>query len=151
MRKLLFLGLLAFALLARPCFGESKVEAKNWKEVQTYDVKTLAPVMAGHNRDLVGVKFTFRDKDIHHFKPNWYESAIWQPDPKARKHFAFVKVLVAKADLEAFKSITADASSGQEITVYGTVLRDFDSHFLFVRLLGTKVALDADGNATVTW
>jgi hypothetical protein len=151
MRKLLAPGLLAFALLAQPCFGQSRVEAKNWKEVQTYDIRTLATVMGNHNRDLVAVKFTFRDKDIHHFKPNWFESAIWQPDPKARKHFAFVKVMVSKADLDAFKSITTDASSGQEITLYGTVLRDFDSHFLFVRLIGRNVTLDSAGNATVTW
>jgi hypothetical protein len=151
MRKLLSLGLPAILLFVVPCFGEMHVDAKNWKQMQTYDVRTLAPVMGDHNRELVAVKFTFRAKDIHHFKPNWFESAIWQPDPKGRKGFTFVKTMVSKADLDAFKSITTNSSSGQELTVYGTVLRDFDSHFLFVRLIGRNVTLDSAGNATVTW
>jgi hypothetical protein len=151
MTKPFSLGLLAVLLFAIPGFAESRVAAKNWSQLQTYDVRALAPVLADHNRDLVAVKFTFRGKDIHHFKPNWYESSVWQPDPKARKHFAYVKVMVAKADLEAFKSITTDSSSGQELTLYGTVLRDFDSHFMFVRLLGRNAAIDAAGNATLSW
>jgi len=151
MRKLLSLGLPALLLFVAPCFGDVHVEAKNWKQLQTYDVRTLAPVMGDHNRELVAVKFTFRGKDIRHQKPNWFEGSLWQPDPKARKHFADVRVMVAKADLNAFKGITTDSSSGQELTVYGTVLRDFDSHFLFVRLLGRNVTLDSAGNATVSW
>jgi hypothetical protein len=151
MRKLLSLGLSAAFLFVVTCFGEMHVEAKNWKQMQTYDVRTLAPVLGDHNRELVAVKFTFRGKDIRHQKPNWFECSLWQPDPKARKHFADVRVLVAKADLDAFKSITTESSSGQELTIYGTILRDFDSHFAFVRLIGRNVALDSAGNATVTW
>lgn len=151
MRKLLSLGLPAVLLFVAPCFGEMHVEAKNWKQLQTYDVRTLAPILGDHNRELVAVKFNFRGKDIHHLKPNWYECSLWQPDPKARKHFSDVRVMVAKADLDIFKSITKDSSSGQELTVYGTILRDFDSHFVFVRLIGRNVTLDSAGNATVTW
>lgn len=151
MRKLFVLSALTAALLVAPCFGEMHVEAKNWKQLQTYDVRTLAPIMDNHNRELVAVKFNFRGKDIHHLKPNWYECSLWQPDPKARKHFADVRVMVAKADLAAFSAITKDSSAGQELTVYGTIARDFDSHFLFVRLIGRNVTLDSAGNATVTW
>lgn len=151
MRKLLFLGLPAAAVFIATSFGDMRVEAKNWKQLETYDVRTLAPILADHNRDLVAVKFTFRGKDVRHLKPNWFECSLWQPDPKARKHFADVRVMVAKADLDAFKSITTDSSSGPELTVFGTILRDFDSHFVFVRLIGRNVTLDSAGNATVTW
>ena len=102
-------------------------------------------------RELVAVKFNFRGKDIHHLKPNWYESSIWQPDPKGKKGFTDVRVMVAKKDLEAFKSITTDSSSGEEITVYGRVLRDFDANFMFVQVMGRKATTDADGGATVSW
>jgi hypothetical protein len=151
MRKLLFLGLLAAPVLVATSFGEMKVEAKNWQRLQTYDVRTLAPILGDHNRELIALKFTFRGKDIRHLKPNWFECSLWQPDPNARKHFADVRVMVAKADLDAFKSITTDASSGQEMTLYGTILRDFDSHYVFVRLVGRNVTLDSAGNATVSW
>jgi hypothetical protein len=151
MRKLLSLALPALLLFATPCFGQMHVEAKNWKQMQTYDVRTLAPIMGDHNRDLVAVKFNFRGKDIHHLKPNWYECSLWQPDPKGHKGFTDVRVMIAKADLNAFKGITTDSSAGQELTVYGTILRDFDSHFLFVRLIGRNVTLDSAGNATVSW
>lgn len=151
MRKLLFLGLLAAPVFVATSFGEMHVEAKNWKQLQTYDVRTLAPIIADHNRELIAVKFTFRGKDIRHLKPNWYECSLWQPDPKARKHFTDVRVMVAKDDLDAFKSITTESSSGQEVTLYGSILHDFDSHFVFVRLIGRNVTLDSAGNATITW
>jgi hypothetical protein len=153
MRKFLCLSLFAaLSLFVIPCYGEGHVvEAKNWQKLHTYDVRTLAPEIKNHMHELVAIKGTFRGKDIHHLKPNWYEGSLWQPDPKARKHFADVRVLIAKADLSTFKSITTDSSAGQEMTFYGTVELDFDSHFLFVRLLGRNVSVDAKGNATITW
>src|SRR3954465_5131335 len=102
MRKLL--SVTALLLLPISAFAQSRVEAKNWKQLQTYDVRTLAPSLDAHNRELVAVKFNFRGKNMSHLKPNWYESSIWQPDPNARKHFADVRVMVAKKDLPAFKS-----------------------------------------------
>ena len=110
-----------------------------------------APDMGGHARDLVAVKFTFRGKDIHHLKPNWYESSIWQPDPNGRKGFSNMRVMVAKKDLDAFKSITTNAGAQDEMTVYGRVLRDFDSNFFFVQLLGRNLVTDPNGNATISW
>lgn len=129
----------------------TRVDGKTWAKVQTYDVRTLAPQIERHVRELVAVKFNFRGKDIHHLKPNWYESSIWQPDPKGKKGFTDVRVMIAKKDLDAFKSIPTDSSSGEEITVYGRILRDFDANFMFVQLMGRNAAAASDGGSTISW
>lgn len=152
MKKLLCSALLFTTLVcATSASASTQIDAKAWSKLQTYDVRTLAPKMEAHIRELVAVKFTFRGKDIHHLKPNWYESSLWQPDPNGRKGFADVRVMIAKKDLEAFKSITMDSSNTAELTVYGRVLRDFDSNFMLVQLLGRNSAVDASGNATISW
>jgi hypothetical protein len=152
MKKLLC-AVLLFPILvcARGAFAGTRIDAGTWSKLQTYDARALAPKMEAHLRELVAVKFTFRGKDIRHLKPNWYESLIWQPDPKGKKGFTDVRVMIARKDLEAFKSITTDSSAGEEMTVYGRVLRDFDAHFLFVQLLGRNSVVDPAGNATLSW
>ena len=124
--------------------------AKVWSAVQIYDVVTLSRDLDAHTRQLVGVKCYFRGKDIHHMKPNWYESSIWQPIPGQSGKFAHVSVMVAKPDLDAFKSIPTNTGSA-EITLYGRVEYDIAANFRFVRLVGRNVSTDAAGNATVTW
>jgi len=151
MKKLAISTLLLICLSGLPGFAGTRVEAKAWNKVQTYDVRTLAPEISARGKELVAVKFTFRGKDIHHLKPNWYEGSIWQPDPNGHKGFAQIRVMVAKKDLDAFKSITTNAASEEEITVYGRVLRDFDMNFFFVQLLGRNLVTDANGNVTVGW
>ena len=123
---------------------------KNWRGVETYDVATLKKEINAQVRKVVGIRFNFRGKDIRHTQPKWYESSIWQPNPNG-KGFTNVKVMVARKDLDAFKSITTNAQSAEVITVYGEVLRDLDSNFFFVRLLGRNAIVDPNGNATVTW
>ena len=125
-------------------------KADAWRSVQVIDVVTLSKSMDAHTRQLVGVKCNFRGKDIRHMKPNWYQSSIWQPIPGKSGKFAYVPVMVAKADLDAFKSIPTD-SSGTEITLYGKVEYDIGPNYRFVRLIGRNVQTDAAGNATVTW
>ena len=147
-----------FLLLATLLVAESAItfgagvryDAKVWQAVQTYDLATLSKNLDAHTRELVAVKCSFRGKDIHHMKPNWYESSIWQPMPGERGKFAHVSVMVAKSDLAAFKSIATD-SSGTEITLYGRVEYDIASKFRFLRLVGRNATTDATGNATVTW
>jgi hypothetical protein len=151
MKKFVISTLTLLAICDLSIFAGTRVDAKTWNKVQTYDLRTLAPDMAVHTRELVAVKFTFRDKDMHHLKPSWYESSIWQPDPKGRNGFSAMRVMVAKKDLDAFKSVTTEAGSNQEMTVYGRVLRDFDANFFFVQLLGRNLATDAKGNATISW
>jgi hypothetical protein len=143
--------LLLTILIAGDVFGKPvRYDAKVWRAVQTYDVVTLSKNLDAHIRELVGVKCNFRGKDIHDMKPNWYESSIWQTIPGESGKFAHVSVMVAKPDLNAFKSIPTD-SSGTEITVYGRVEYDVQSKFHFLRLVGRNATVDAAGNATVGW
>jgi len=147
--KRLSLLLLAIFLSNGPImFGATvRYDAKTWRAVQTYDLATLSKNLDAHVRELVGVKCNFRGKDIHHMKPNWYESSIWQP---ISGEFAHVSVMVSKPDLGAFKSLPTD-SSGGEITIYGRVEYDVQSKFRFLRLVGRNATTDSAGNATVTW
>ena len=124
--------------------------AKAWQAVQTYDVITLSKNLGAHTRELVAVKFNFRGKDIRHLKPNWYQSSIWQPIPGESGKFAHISVMVAKADVEAFKTFPSN-SSGRELTVYGRVEYEIATNYRFIRLVGRKAATDAAGNATVMW
>jgi hypothetical protein len=150
MKKLfLFAVIFSFAGVAG-VFCQVRYDAKTWHSVQTYDVQTLSQSMAAHIRQLVAVKFNFRGKDIHHLKPNWYESSLWQPVPGKRGKFADVRVMIAKKDLDAFKSIPTK-STGPETILYGRVEHDPEANFFFVRLIGSSATLDGAGNATVTW
>ena len=130
--------------------AQVKYDARTWKTVQTYDLMSLSKNFEAHTRELVAVKCSFRGKDIHHMKPNWYESSIWQPIPGESGKFAHVSVMVAKKDLDAFKSIPMNAG-GTEITLYGRVEYDVAYKFRFLRLVGRNATTDAAGNATVTW
>ena len=133
-------------------FAGVRYDANTWRGVQTYDVRTLSKDLASHLRQLVAVKFNFRGKDIRHLRPNWYQGSIWQPDPEKKGRFADVRVMVAKADLAAFKSLPAEgASSAPELVLYGRVERDAQANFLFIRLVGHNATVDAGGNATVSW
>ena len=142
--------LFVFVSLVGSTLAQVKYDARTWKAVQTYDLMTLSKNFEAYTRELVGVKCSFRGKDIHHMKPNWYESSIWQPIPGESGKFAHVSVMVAKKDLAAFKSIPEHAS-GAEITLYGRVEYDVAYKFRFLRLVGRNAATDAAGNATVTW
>jgi len=84
--------------------------------------------------ELVAVLCHSRGKDIHHLKPNWYEGSIWQPEPEKRGKFANVRVMIAKKDLEAFKSIPT-AAFGDAIILQGRVEDDVEAHFSFLRLV----------------
>src|SRR4051794_2493554 len=124
MRLTLFLSAVLFASSISITFGGPvRYEAKVWRAVQTYDLVTLSKNLDGHMRELVAVKCNFRGKDIHHMKPNWYESSIWQSVPGQSGKFEHISVMVAKPDLNSFKSIPTD-SSGTEITLYGRVEYD---------------------------
>ena len=146
---LLFLILGAAALFAaspKPV----RYEAKVWRSVQTYDLVTLSKDLEAHTRELAGVRFSYRGKDIRHMKPNWYQSSIWQPMAGESGKFAHIAVMVAKSNLDAFKAIPTN-SGGGEITIYGRVEYDLATKYRFLRLVGKNVSTDSAGNATVTW
>jgi len=102
--------------------------------VPIYDVVTLSRDLDRHMGELVAVLCHSRGKDIHHLKPNWYEGSIWQPEPEKRGKFANVRVMIAKKDLEAFKSIPT-AAFGDAIILQGRVEHDVEAHFSFLRLV----------------
>jgi len=141
-----------FALVGlTSAFAGQRFDAATWKNVQTYDCPTLLQQEASLLGRIVGVRFHYRSGKLRHFAPNWYEAALWQNDPNAKKGFSGLRVIVAKKDVPAFETITSDSNSATEVTVYGHVEKDKDNNFVQVRLLGRKVALDSAGNATVDW
>ena len=151
MKRILLL-LLAILITNGPVmFGAGvRYDAKTWRTVQTYDVVTLSKNLDAHMRELVAVKCNFRGKDIHHMKPNWYESLIWQNIPGKRGKFAHVSVMVAKPDLAAFKSIPRIRVARRSPF---TVAFEYDgpSKFRFLRLVGRNATTDSAGNASMTW
>ena len=131
-------------------FCAQQFDAAKWREVQTYDIPALQKVQGTLIGKIVGVRFQHRNDRISHRKPNWYESSIWSPNPGGKEKFSFLRVMVAKKDLSAFKSF-GTFKAPAEMVVYGKVLRDPDANFLFIQLLGRKATVDAAGNATVDW
>jgi hypothetical protein len=147
-----------FLIFGLGCIGavtllasSTRIQAKTWRNVETHDVRELSKNLKSYTRQFVAVKFNFRGKDIHHLKPTWYESSIWQRDPQGKKGFSNVRVMIAKKDLPAFKAITTDASSSTEMTAYGRVLWDSESKFTFVQLLGRNATVDSSGNTVLSW
>lgn len=148
---ILFISAVSAFSAAVRVFADANFDEKAWRALQRYDVRTLSKNFESHVGQLVEVHFNFRGKDIHHLKPNWYESSIWQPDPQGRKGFSSVRVMVAKGDLKAFKSLPTDSASPTDITVYGKVRRDAEANFVFVRLIGRNTIIDPAGNVNVSW
>jgi hypothetical protein len=132
-------------------FCGQQFDAAAWRGVQIYDVPALQKIESSMVGKVVGVRINYRGDRISHPKPNWYESSIWRYRPGEKDKFAFLRVMVAKKDLPSFRSIPTDFKSPADFVVYGQVGRETDATFLFVRLLGRKVTLDASGSATVDW
>jgi hypothetical protein len=132
-------------------FAAQRFDAAAWKNVKTYDVPALLEQEASLINRIVAVRFHYRSEKLRHLHPSWYEASIWQHDPKAKKGYSALRVMVAKADVPAFQTITSDFHSMTEVTVYARVEKDPDNNQAQLRLLGRKVTLDSAGNATVDW
>jgi hypothetical protein len=132
-------------------FAGQRFDAATWKNVKTYDVSTLLEQEASLLNRVVAVRFHYRSEKLRHLLPTWYEGSIWQHDPKAKKGYSALRVMVAKADLPVFQTITSDFHAMSELTVYARVEKDPDNNQAHLRLLGRKVVLDSAGNATVDW
>jgi hypothetical protein len=132
-------------------FAGQRFDAAQWRGVQTYDVPALVQQQGSLLGKIVAVRFNYRSEKLRGMRPGWNESSLWQRDPKAKKGFSAVRVMVAKKDIPAFQSITSDFQSPAELSVYGRVERDPENNFVYLRLLGRKVAIDPSGNATVDW
>jgi hypothetical protein len=132
-------------------FAAQRFDAATWKNVKTYDVPTLLEQEASLLNRIVAVRFHYRSEKLHHLQPSWHEGSIWQHDPKAKKGYSALRVMVAKADVPAFQAITSDFHAMSDVTVYARVEKDPDNDQAHLRLLGRKVVLDSVGNATVDW
>ena len=104
----------------------------------TFDVPAFLAQQGSLLNRTVAIRFHYRSEKIRHLKPNWYEAALWQRDPKAKSGFSFVRVLVAKKDLAAFKTIPSDFQSAVDLTAYGRVEREPEAHYIYLRLQGGK-------------
>jgi hypothetical protein len=144
-----FFVVLAAIVVAAMAFGAEGTPVKNWQNVQTYDLVALQKNIAPQQGKVVGIRCNFRGKDFHHMKPNWFESSIWQKKPDG-KGFVDLRVMIAKKDLPAFKSITTEPG-GPDMVLYGRVERDIEANFFYVRLLGRTANSDDKGNATIVW
>ena len=145
--------LITFAILIclSSAFAGRRFDAAAWRDVQTYDVPTLLKQEASLIGKVVAVRFHYRSAKLRHLQPSWYEASIWQHDPQAKSGVSAQRVMVAKADVPAFESITSDFKSMTDVTVYGRIEKDPDNNQTQLRLIGRKVAVDAAGNATVDW
>jgi hypothetical protein len=88
---------------------------------------------------------------IRHLKPNWHQGSIWGYSGGPRGTLDYIQVMVSTADLPAFKGVPSSLQTAGEFVVYGQILKEVGSDFVFLRLVGTKVQKDSAGNAVVTW
>jgi hypothetical protein len=151
MKKTLCLVVILSCAGAMSAFCGQHFDAAAWHGVQVYDLPALQKIESSLVGKIVGVRINYRGDRISHPKPSWYEGSIWRYRPAEKDKFAFLRVMVAKKDLPAFKSIPADFKSPTEIVVYGEVGRDTQANFLFIRLLGRNAIVDSSGAATVDW
>jgi hypothetical protein len=151
MKKRSCLAVILSVTGALSAFCGQQFDAAAWRGVQTYDIPALQKIQSSMVGKVVGVRINYRGKRISHQRPNWSESSIWRYRPADKEKFPFLRVMVAKKELPAFESIPTEFKSPAEIVVYGVIGRDNDAQFIFLRLLGRKVTLDAAGNARVDW
>lgn len=150
-RSLLLLTLVFLSAAATSSAAE-RYDAKSWRRVKTHDMAALQKVDPLPLRQVVGVRFNYRAADIRHLKPNWFYSSIWSVTRSGnRADFSHIPVMVAKADLEAFKALPASPESAGKYVVYGQVLKDSEAGFLFLRLIGTKLKHEKRGRVAVSW
>lgn len=132
-------------------FCAEHFDAEVWRGVQTYDVPTLKKIEESLIGKVVGVRFNYRHAKIRHWKPSWHQGSLWSFTPGEKKRFTYVRVVMPKAALPAFETITTNFMSRGELVVYGKVQKDADANFLFIRLIGRKVTIDRSGNSVVDW
>ena len=125
-------------LLSLVCATSVFAESRDWRSMPTFDVPAFLDQQGSLLKQTVAVRFNYRSEKLRQLQPNWYEASLWQRDPKARSGFSFVRVMIAKKDLAAFKSIPSDFRSAVELTAYGRVEREPEAHYVYLRLLRGK-------------
>lgn len=149
MKKIL--GLIAVLALIATALAGQRFDAASLRNVQTYDVPTLISQEGSLVGKIVVVRFHYRSEKLRHLQPSWYEASLWQHDPNAKNGFSALRVMVAKQDVPAFKTIPSNFNSMTDLTLYGRIEKDPDNNLTYLRVLGRKAATDASGGATVAW
>ena len=108
------------------------------RDLPTFDVMTFLEQQGSLLNRTVAVRFHYRSEKIRHLYPNWYEASLWQRTAKTKRGYLFVRVMVAKKDLAAFKTIPSDFQSQTDLTAYGRVEMDPEAHFIYLRIQGGK-------------
>jgi hypothetical protein len=152
MNKVIALTFSLAVLCAADSLAADRVPAKAWRQVKTYDMQSLQKIDPLPMRQVIGVRFNYRAPSITHLKPNWHYCSIWSRTREgAKERIDNIPVMVSSAALPAFQAISSDPRSSNQYTVYGQVLEDAESRFLFLRLLGTNVKRNARGDALISW
>jgi hypothetical protein len=120
------------------CVASALGEPTDSPKMPTFDVPAFLEQQGTLLNRTVAIRFNYRSEKLRHLQPNWYEASLWQRDPKAKSGFSFVRVMVAKKDLPAFKSIPSDFQSAVQLTAYGRVEREPEAHYIYLRVLGGK-------------
>lgn len=144
----------AFALLlclASQVFAAERFTAAAWRRVKVYDMDALKTLDPAPLRQFVGVRFQYRNRGIEHWKPNWFESSIWNHRRAAADQFDYIPVLVSQADLAAFETLPSNPDASGTRVVYGQILKDYDANFTFLRLIGTRVIRERGSRVVVSW
>jgi hypothetical protein len=130
--------ILALAFAAGTFAAQSPPPEGTPRDLPTFDVPAFLQQQGTLLHRTVAIRFHYRSEKIRHLLPNWYQAALWQRDPKAKSGFSFVRVMVAKKDLTAFKTIPSDFQSAVELTAYGRVEREPEANYIYLRILGGK-------------
>ena len=131
-----FIFVVAFA--ARSLAAQAPAPESTPRNLPTFDVPAFLQQQGTLLNQMVAIRFHYRSEKIRHIQPNWYQAALWQRDPKAKSGFSFVRVMVAKKDLAAFKTIRSDFQSAVELTAYGRVEREPEGNYVYLRVKGGK-------------
>ena len=134
------------AFVTTSAIAAGRVNARAWRAVKTYDMTALQKIDPPPLRQLIGLRFNYRDRVLRHLKPNWFYSSVYSATGANS-----VPVMIATADVAAFRRLPVSPETGGDYIAYGQVLRDSEANFIFLRLLGTKVNRDGRGNATISW
>lgn len=136
--KNILISITLLALASSALAQQSPTPESTPSNLPTFDVPAFLAQQGTLLGRTVAIRFHYRSEKLRHLKPSWYEASLWQRDPKAKKGFSFVRVMVAKKDLAAFKTIPSDFQSALELTAYGRVERDPEAHYIYLRVQGGK-------------
>jgi hypothetical protein len=136
--KLILTSIMLLGFAASAFASERPSPESTPRNLPTFDVAAFLEQQGTLLDRTVAIRFHYRSEKIRHLKPNWYQASLWQRDPKAKSGFSFVRVMVAKKDLAAFKTIPSDFQSAVELTAYGRVEREPEANYVYLRLQGGK-------------